>query len=273
MGELAAVLREASPGALAYLVGATDTGKTTLAEDLAERLAREGPVARVDADPGQARIGPPACLALAWQGAGEPAALRFLGDVTPRGRLLPMVTGVARLVERARAEGAAAIVIDSPGYVEAGAGEALHRELLELLEPRLVVARARGAELEPIIAPFEPRRAVACYRLPAAPEARERSPAERAEGRRERFAGYFADARERTLSLEPFPILGRPPALDAPAAWAERLVAPVDEHGFALALGVARAVEAGPALRIVAPPFDASRVTGLAVGAVAEWAG
>jgi polynucleotide 5'-kinase involved in rRNA processing len=61
-------LRKSRPGArdarrrrygTLLLLGAADTGKTTLMSALAERLAQRQPVALVDADTGQSHIGPP----------------------------------------------------------------------------------------------------------------------------------------------------------------------------------------------------------------------
>ena len=41
------------------VLGAADTGKTTLAEAIARRAASSGPVGVIDADIGQSHIGPP----------------------------------------------------------------------------------------------------------------------------------------------------------------------------------------------------------------------
>ena len=58
-------------GSLTGLVlGASDTGKTTLVETLAGKLAEAGPVAVVDADIGQSHIGPPATVGWAMAGKG-----------------------------------------------------------------------------------------------------------------------------------------------------------------------------------------------------------
>ena len=47
---------------LCLLLGAADTGKTTLASALAETAAAKSSVAMVDADIGQSHIGPPSAV-------------------------------------------------------------------------------------------------------------------------------------------------------------------------------------------------------------------
>ncbi len=106
-------------GRTAMLVGATGVGKTTLARSLASALsASAGPVALVSADMGQQSVGVPTCIGLSL---GEPwdraTAMWFVGDITPRGNLLPTVVGTAMLAQRARAEGARTMIIDTTGMV------------------------------------------------------------------------------------------------------------------------------------------------------------
>jgi len=61
------------------LLGAADTGKTTLMGALVERLARRRPTAVVDADIGQSHIGPPTTYTLDLQ----TLAVRSTQYVTP----------------------------------------------------------------------------------------------------------------------------------------------------------------------------------------------
>ena len=52
------------PGAkLMLIIGASDTGKTTLAEAIVRRLCAQRPVGIVDLDIGQSHIGPPTTIA------------------------------------------------------------------------------------------------------------------------------------------------------------------------------------------------------------------
>jgi hypothetical protein len=58
-------------------------------------------------------LGVPTCAALALEPPWKaPGAMWFVGDVSPRGHLLQMVVGTARLAARARDAGAATVVSD-----------------------------------------------------------------------------------------------------------------------------------------------------------------
>jgi polynucleotide 5'-hydroxyl-kinase GRC3/NOL9 len=90
------------------LLGAADTGKTTLMDALAERLARRQPVALVDADTGQSHIGPPTTVGWTLREAHscaptapEARGIAFVGDVTPVGHLLQLLAALALCVAQA----------------------------------------------------------------------------------------------------------------------------------------------------------------------------
>jgi len=77
---------------ICLILGASDTGKTTLAAALAKCAASRGPVGIIDADIGQSHIGPPATVGWAVVdnpqiNFSEPAVggISFVGDITPVG--------------------------------------------------------------------------------------------------------------------------------------------------------------------------------------------
>lgn len=257
-------LREEGPGLTAYVVGGTDAGKTTVARALAEGLAQDRATAVVDADPGQAWLGPPTCVSLAWAGAREPLAARFVGDVTPAGHMLQTLTGVARLVVRAREEGAEAVVVDSSGYVGSEPARAFQYHVIDLLEPRhLVVLGAE--EGDGILAPFRHRPAITGHRLPVSPRVAPRSPEERRRYREGRLETHFAGAREQSFAPAELPLHGRLPPAGAPERALHRLAALLDGRGFVLALGVVRRLHADE-VTVWAPPVARKEVAALEVG-------
>jgi polynucleotide 5'-hydroxyl-kinase GRC3/NOL9 len=143
------------------LVGAIDTGKTTLSKALLRAAADAGkPSAFLDADVGQKTVGPPATVSLKMVRTPadlDPDALAaadelyFVGSTSPQGHLLALVTGVAALARRAREGGADLLVVDSGGLVSGIQGQILKYHKTEILQPDLVVGLQRGEELQPVL--------------------------------------------------------------------------------------------------------------------------
>jgi len=107
------------------VVGPGESGKTSFAAMLSNRAMARGIIsAVVDADVGQADIGPPGFISMAipgswvlWLRELEPEAIRFVGTIEPgpvAGRIL---SSVASLVSEARARGAANIFIDTDEFL------------------------------------------------------------------------------------------------------------------------------------------------------------
>lgn len=177
------------------VVGAPGTGKTSLARYLLGQLDRSlARVALVDCDCGRPAIGVPGCLGLALTAPWEaPAALWFVGGTSPADHPLPAVVGAARLVERARAEGAEAVVIDAPGRVGDAAGRALLYHLAQATGADRVVAIERGHELAPLLALLE-REGRTVHRLAPSPAARPGTAGEDEAHRGGRLRAHLYDA-------------------------------------------------------------------------------
>lgn len=140
------------------LIGAPDTGKTSLARRILGEALRAGRrPAFVDADVGQSTVGPPTCVGLKYVNTeadldrlSDADALRFVGSVSPEGLVLPQVVATAALVDAARAE-ADLVVLDTTGAVSGVVGQTLKYHKMELCRPEVVVALQRGGEMEPIV--------------------------------------------------------------------------------------------------------------------------
>lgn len=140
------------------VLGAPDTGKTTLCKLLAEdALAAGESVAYVDGDVAAATVGPPACAGLRLIGSSadlesglDADELRFVGSTSPQGVVLPHVVAVASLVEMARSR-ADVVIVDTTSVVAGVVGQTLKYHLWELVRPDFVIGIERGEELEPII--------------------------------------------------------------------------------------------------------------------------
>jgi polynucleotide 5'-hydroxyl-kinase GRC3/NOL9 len=195
---------------------------------------------------GQASVGVPCCLGLslgpAWD---EPAALWFIGATSPVGHLLPAVAGTARLARRARAEGVRTLLVDTTGLVAGPVGRVLKYHKAVAVGADRVIALQRAAELEPLLALLEGPCPVV-HRLAPAPEAHDRSPAERKSYREARFRAHLHGGS--LLPFDPGQLLGPDWTLGwgpaAAAALPDTVVGLLDAEGFCLALGVLE--EGGP---------------------------
>lgn len=240
------------------VVGATDTGKSSLARYLVSQLDRPlDRVALVDADPGQKSVGVPACLGLAVTGPWEaPAALWFVGDVSPVGNLLPIVVGTARLAQRARESGAEAVVINTSGLVEGPAARALKLHMAVASGVDQVVAIQRDGELEPLLELLEePGRSI--HRLAPVADLRVRSPVERRRHREARFQAHFRGAEVRWFGRRKLVGAGWNPGAAAGLA-PGTVVGLLAEGGFCLALGLLE--ELGEDRAAVLTPWKDPRV-------------
>jgi polynucleotide 5'-hydroxyl-kinase GRC3/NOL9 len=229
-------LDEATAAAgLVVIIGAADTGKTTLALAAANRALERGMrVGIIDADVGQSEIGPPGTIGLALPQAPaasatewHPAALAFVGATAPPGRLLDVAVGTRRLVDEAHRRGAQTTIVDTSGLVRGAIAVKLKLAKLELLQPAIILALQLGQELAPIlrVAPAVCRATV--ITLPLSERARAKPPALRRARRASRFAQYLQESREHLIDPRQVPVTdgwlfaGRalePPRLRAAAA-------------------------------------------------------
>jgi len=252
------------------ILGATDSGKSTLARYLFRRLCEHHQrVAFLDCDIGQSILGLPTTMNLGLTTTGKAdfpprdhTAAFFVGATSPRGHMLPVVIGAHKLQERALALGAEVIVVDTTGLVgrEAGGG-ALKQWKIELLEPTAVIGLARGRELNHILRPLQHDRRLRVYQLPVSPRVNARERETRFAYRQERFRAYFARAVTQVVSLAGLAVY------NPRAAALGRLVAFQDTEGFLLDLGITEWHDSGgQTLTVKTPLEDVSRVASIRFG-------
>ncbi len=257
------------------VIGASDTGKSTLARHLFQEACRRGRrAAFLDADVGQSTLGVPTTMTVALAASpgddgfppqGERATF-FVGSTTPRGYMLPVVVGAHRLQEKAAAWGADPLIVDTTGFVQkSDGGKALKQWKIEMLRPSTVIGLERGAELEPILWPLRRDSRVRVVELPVSPRVVERSREVRVAHRREHLARYFVDAHRHVLSLRQLPVYDV--EWLAPGA----VFAFEDCAGLALALGAVEQADAQSGSAVVRTPLrDLADVHSLRFGA-ARW--
>jgi polynucleotide 5'-hydroxyl-kinase GRC3/NOL9 len=241
------------------IIGASDTGKSTLARYLFQELGRRGMwVACLDTDVGQSCLGLPTTLNLALAaGPGDdrfsprgPRVSYFVGSTTPRGHMLPAVVGAHCLQQKARALGADVIVVDTTGLVDAAqGGKALKQWKIELLAPGIVISLQRECELEPILWPLRRDGRVQSIELPVSPHVVERTREARIARRRERLAGYFEVAESQLLMLKQLAVY------DLEHLAVGSLFAFQDADGFSLGLGAGEEVDRSAGTLVVRTPL------------------
>lgn len=180
-----------------FLLGTTDSGKSTLARHLLHELAvRRQIAALVDADIGQSALGFPGTVAMKifrTPDALEPylyERISFLGSASPVHVMPLLIEETGRMADAARAA-AEIILIDTTGLVSGTVGSALKLGKIRRVRPALIIAIQRHDELEHIIAGLDD---VPVRLLKPSPLAANRSQNARAGYRRRRLADYFAAA-------------------------------------------------------------------------------
>lgn len=107
------------------VVGATDAGKTSFSAFLLNRALSKGVAAAVvDADIGQADVGPPGFVSMAlvkrpvlWLRELRADELCFVGSITPSPVAGRVIVAASKLASRAVAAGSELVVIDTDGWV------------------------------------------------------------------------------------------------------------------------------------------------------------
>lgn len=189
------------PGVV-VLLGASDSGKTTLGRVLTEVWTAAGrTVGLVDGDIGQSSIGPPATVglevfspSLPLPPSPHPRCLYFVGSTSPPGHFLPLILGTQSLVQTAIAQGAEIVLVDTTGLIRGAVAASLKWHKLQALRPQHVLALQREEELEPILRLVEGQSDLEIHRLPISGKASRRSYAARRAFRETHFREYFASA-------------------------------------------------------------------------------
>lgn len=207
-------LEAAREGGVLLLIGGVDSGKSTLAAILAAEAHQAGrKTAVVDADIGQASIGPPTCVSLGMvegeiRGCEDIplAALDFVGSPSPKGHLLQCATGAAVMAAAARAAGAETVVVDTTGLIAGSAGRGLKSAKVRLTGADVVIALQRDEEAEHLLAAYARRRRPRVVRLACSRKVKPRTREERAARRQRRLAAYLAGGHTMEVSWEDLPL-------------------------------------------------------------------
>ncbi|MGH2596697.1 MAG: Clp1/GlmU family protein [Actinomycetota bacterium] len=246
-------------------VGGLDAGKSTLARAVAAYALSLGrSVAYLDGDLGQKTVGPPGTVGLKRIGSTDDLtferlatadALAFVGSTSPQGHLLPLVTGMARLHDRAVTDGADLVVIDTSGLVSGIYGQLVKYHKVELLRPDLVVGLQRGEELAPVLGVIERFFSVDVVSLGVHPSVVSTSVEQRAEHREHAMARYFEGELNR-FRIRPTVFMPALPPLFELVQLDRLLVGLSDGDGAYTGVGYLEYLPEEGALRLISPVAD-----------------
>ena len=265
------VLVEHAAGAkrTVMLVGGLDSGKSTLARAILRAgldAGRQG--AFLDVDPGQKTVGPPATIGLKVVCAlsdlepdalARPDAIAFVGNTSPQGHAVPLVTGAARMLLFAREQGADLVVIDTSGLVSGVHAQILKFAKVEMLRPDVVVGLQRGEELEPLLGiarRFFPTEVVS---LGVHPDVVSTSVEQRAAHREAAMRGYFDSGELLRWRVKPTVFMPTLPPLFDLAQLDRLLVGLADGTGETPGIGYLEHAGQESVLRLVSPVAEAPK--------------
>lgn len=202
-------LTRAASSRIVLLLGDSDSGKTSLMTWLAASLASpDRPVAVVDADLGQSRIGPPTTVGLGRVTGpiqslteAEVLALGWVGSFSPSAYVEPLAEASGQLVARAAAD-FSHVLVDTCGLVRDARGAALKLAEIRRVAPDLVICLRRAGECDPVLRELAGAIRPEVLTLPVGSRARRVSQEQRRRRREAALDGYFAGGGASMVSFD-----------------------------------------------------------------------
>ncbi|MFH1701977.1 MAG: Clp1/GlmU family protein [Nitrospirota bacterium] len=178
----------------AILIGATDSGKSTLTKYLVEKLIRENiKVSVVDADIGQSTLGLPGTISMrVFSNEKDIENFRFermffVGSTNPAKRISMVIDGSKRMVDFCK-EKSEIIIVDTTGLISGEIGRALKIGKIRAIKPEHIIAVRRNDELEHILNLIE---GISIHRIRTSSLAKGRDRENRVHYRKKKFLDYF----------------------------------------------------------------------------------
>jgi len=253
-----------------YVIGCSDSGKTTFCRYLLENLLGKFLTAYIDCDPGQSVIGPPTTVGMEIYESkvlsDSKQYLMFTGSTSPKGHLLQNLTSIKCLVDFANKSGVQRLVIDSSGFVLGGIAQEFQYNVIQLIKPDFIVAFQREDELEGILKNFNKYRQLKIFRFTVSEHVRQRTSLERQIYREEKFRGYFKVVQENKINIDDYGFHGRIPGPGI-LKQKNRLFSLNDDIGFVVALGIVKEVDTeNKTIIFFSLPFDMEKVSNIQIG-------
>jgi len=197
------------------VLGGVDSGKSTFTVLLANTFVEKGfKPAVIDSDVGQADIGPPGFISMAypeeqviWMREYRPVLMRFIGDIKPQMHVEGVVHIVADMARRAIESGKKPVIIDTDGWIGDEHGINYKFKLVEELKPDTIVVL--GSSLHGLFRRYQ-KLGAKIYELRSPHVKRTRSREERRMLRRDRYREYLESGKVVKVKLGDTIITGSP---------------------------------------------------------------
>ncbi|MBN1154014.1 hypothetical protein JXB12_03755 [candidate division KSB1 bacterium] len=202
-------------GGRIMLIGATDSGKTTLTKQLLNVLtAKGGPVGFLDADIGQSTIGLPGTIGAAvyhtfdmemgMERQATDVAYSFIGSFSPVLIQLEMISGTMKMLRFLDQRDCKAIVIDTTGLVHGKVGIRLKRYKIECIRPDHMIFLIDDRDVSVLGDLYSACSDTKVHTIGKNPHVSQRSMETRRQYRMERFRNHFRLADELVIPLPRF---------------------------------------------------------------------
>lgn len=182
-----------------FLLGSSDSGKSTFARYLLERLLSDGfKVSLIDSDVGQSSLGLPGTISMKIFKVKEDLSdfrferMSFVGTINPSKNIGIIIDETKRIVDFCRRNSEISI-LDTTGLISGEIGRCLKLGKIRAIRPEMIIAIQRSDELEHILRLIQD---VEIMRIKASKMARQRSREYRIRYRKRKFDDYFKESEE-----------------------------------------------------------------------------
>ncbi len=195
------------------VIGPVESGKSSYTCMLANLLlAQNIPVTIIDADIGQADIGLPGFISMAspskpllWLRDLHAEKLYFVGSITPSIYTHRVISGIEKLLLKAR-EKSKAVIIDTDGWVYGPQAIEYKIDLLRTVSPDFIVVLGDG--LNNIISRTFRNTSIHVMELPSPKIVRKRNREDRRYLRSKAYRRYLENSKQHKLKIDNLSILG-----------------------------------------------------------------
>ncbi len=203
------------------VIGGVDNGKSSYTILLSNIALEHGlKPALIDADVGQADIGPPGFISMAypseqtiWMRMLKPVSMRFIGDIKPQIHIQAIISKTKELAEKALKDDRKPVIIDTDGWVGDTYAFLYKSQMIENIKPDVIIVI--GDELKNLFKKYE-RIGIKVVELPAPTLRRTRSREERRALRSDKYREFLLDAKPLKISLDEVIVTGHPLFMGVP---------------------------------------------------------